>query len=159
MEWYHAAGLILGLISLVLVVSINWRNYTRDRREREYHKLTIKDTIYDAEAVMSSVSTLSRDYDYMEGSEASEQIAAYARLNTPKIERYIDEIRRHSLHLESRDPLKEHVKEVLAALDWFITTYGNDGGKPSIKQRVVWNKEREKINEKIDQVLAVAENL
>lgn len=53
----------------------------------------------------------------------------------------------------------EHVKEVLAALDWFIATYGNASDEPLIEQRVVWNEEREKINEKIDQILAVAENI
>ena len=108
---------------------------------------------------MRSMSNLSRDYDYMDGRRASEQIAAYARKNTPKIERRIDEMRRHSLYLDSRDPLKEHVKEALAALVWFIATYGNASDEPSIEQRVVWNEEREKINEKIDQILAVAEDM
>lgn len=153
------AGLLLGLTSLVLVIAINWRDHLRDRREREFHKMAIKDTIYDAEAVMRSVSSLSRDYDYMDAQEASGRIATYARRNTPKIERSIDEIRRHSLYLDSRDPLKVSVKEVLGTLDWFVATYGNDEGEPSIRERVVWNEGREKINEKIDQILAVAENM
>lgn len=159
MEWYHAAGLFMGATSLALVIVINCRNYKRDRRDRDIHKLAIKDTIYDAEIVMRNVSALSRDYDFMDGREAACRIAAYARKNTPKVERAIDEIRRHYLYLDSSDPLKGRIKDVLSTLDWFVDTYGGDGAEPSVKQRVVWNEGRGTINDKIDQILTVAENM
>lgn len=159
MEWYHTAGLFLGAASLALVIAINCRNYRRDRRECELHKLAIKDAIYDAEIVMRNVSSLSRDYDYMDGREAAGGIAAYVRRNAPKIERSIDAIRRHSLYLDSGGPLRGRVKEVLASLDWFAATYGSGEDGPSIKQRVIWNERREKIDEKIDQILVVADNM
>ena len=158
MEWYHAAGLLLGLASLALLAAVYWRIYARDRRERDSRKAAIRDAIHDAEPVILYVPSLSRDYDYMDEAEASERIASYARENTPRIERSAGEIRRHSLYLDGGDPLRGRVKEALAALDWFIATYGNDG-EPSISQRVDWRDDRENIHEKIDQIRAVAKSM
>lgn len=53
----------IGVTSLALAVAANWRNRARDRRERGHHKLTIKGALYDAEAIMRSVPSPSRDCD------------------------------------------------------------------------------------------------
>lgn len=159
MEWYHGASMLIGAATLLLVVVINYRNFARDRREDKFHRRAIQNSIYDAEIIMRNVSSISRDYDYVDGDEAAERISAYAQRNAPKIERYIGEIRGYSLLLKSDDPLKERIPEVISTLDWFVDVYGSGGGKPSLKQRVVWNEGRTKISEKIDLVHDVAENV
>ena len=162
MEWYHGVSMVIGAVSLLLVVAINCRNLAKDRREDKFHKRAIQNSIYDAEIIMRNVSSISRDYDYVDGGEAAERILAYAQRNAPKMERYIGEIREHSLLLKSDDPLRERMPEVISTLDWFVDVYGsssNGGGKPSLKQRVAWNEGRAEISEKIDLVLEVAENV
>ena len=160
MEWHHGLGIGIGAASLLLIAAISVQGRRRGRREDEFHRRAIQNAMCDAEAIMSGVSSLSRDYDYMDGDEAAARIAAYAQRNAPKMERYTGEIRQHSLFLKSDDPFKERVSEVVSTLDWFADVYyGKDGGKPSLKQRVVWSEGREEIGEKIDLVREVAENM
>ena len=160
MEWHHGLGIVIGLASLLLIVAISVHDRRRGRREDESHRRAIQNAMCDAEIIMSGVSSLSRDYDYMDGDEAAARIAAYAQRNAPKIERCMGEIRLHSLFLRSDDPLRERVSEAVSALDWFADVYySGDGGRPSLKQRVVWSEGREEIGEKIDLVREVAENM
>ena len=159
MEWYHIYGVVVGTASLVLVIALNVNNYLGARKEYAFHKNVIKSAIYDAEIVMRNVSCLSRDYDFADENDVSERIAEYARKNMAKIDKYMEEIRTHSMHLKSDDPLMGKIKGVVETLEWFVDFYGSDGRGPSMKQRVVWNEDRGKIGSGIDRLLRVAERM
>lgn len=159
MEWYHVYGVIAGTLSLALVIVLILNDYFRGRKECAYHKSVIKNAIYDAEIIMRSVSCLSRDYDFADEKEVSERIAEYAGKNMAKIDKYMGEIRTHSMHLKSDDPLMKKIKGVVETLEWFVDFYGIDGRGPSIKQKVVWNEDRGEIGNGIDRLLRVAERM
>lgn len=159
MEWYHAYGVVAGTLSLALVAVLVANDYRKARRERELHKGAIKSAICDAEAVMRNVSCLSRDYDFADEKEVSERIAEYARKNMPKIGRCTEEIRAHGMRLGSGDPLAKRAKGVVETLEWFADFYGSDGSGPSMKQRVVWNEDRDEIGDGIDRLLRTAERM
>ena len=159
MEWYFIYGASVATTSLAFAVTLYLSNRSRDRKEYAFHKSVIKNAIYDAEIVMRSVSCLSRDYDYAAEKDVSERIDEYAGRNMPKIDKYMEEIRSHRMHLKSDDPLMKKINEVVDTLEWFADFYGSDGRGPSMKQRVVWNEDRGKIGSGIDRLLKVAERM
>ena len=159
MEWYHAYGVAAGTLSLALVIVLIVNDRRRARRERDLHKGAIKGAICDAEAVMRNVSCLSRDYDFVDEKEASERIAVYARKNMAKIDRCTEEIRAHGMRLGTGDPLAKRARGVVETLEWFADFYGSDGSGPSMKQRVLWNEDRDEIGEGIDRLLRTAKRM
>ncbi len=159
MEWYHVYGVVVGTASLGLVIMLNLTGHLRARKEYKFHKMVIRNAIYDAEIVMRNVSCLSRDYDFADAKDVSERIANYAGKNMAKIDKYMEEIRTHRMYLKSDDPLMSKIKEVVDTLEWFTDFYGSDGGEPSVKQRVVWNEDRDEIGDGIDRLLKVAERM
>ena len=106
-----------------------------------------------------SVSSLSRDYDYIDEKDVSKRISKYAEKNMPKIDKYMGEIRSHRMYLKSDDPLMGKINEAVKTLEWFADFYNSDGRDPSMEQRVVWNEDRNKIGGGIDRLLGIAKTM
>ena len=156
MEWYHAYGAAAGTASLALLAVPVLGSRRQAGRESRFHRGSIKGAICDAEAVVRSVSSLSRDYDYGDEGDVSERIAAYAGKNMPKIDRCMGEIRAHRMYLKSGGPLANKVDRAVETLEWFADSYRTDGRGPSMKQRVLWNEDRGKLGGGIDCLLGAA---
>ena len=156
MEWYHVYGAVAGTASLALLAVLVLGSHRQAGRECRLHKGAVKGAICDAEIIMRTVSSLSRDYDFGDERDVSERIAAYAGKNMPKIDKCMGEIREHGMYLKSDDPLANKISKAAEALEWFADFYRTDGRGPSMKQRVVWNEDRGKIGCRIDRLLRAA---
>ena len=150
--WYDWFTISTSAAVIAFVFATAFAGLAEKRRDRAYRRMRIRESVHRAEAVFRDMCALSNDYDFMDEREASQRIAAHARQNAETISECRDEIQAQIRHLGGGDSASRELDGVLDDLRWFARFYGCDGPGPSVEQRVAWNEDRDRINNRLDRL-------
>ena len=151
-QWYGWFTISIGVIMIGYTSATFFAGSAEKKKDRAYRRRRIRESIRKAEVVFRDMSALSNDYDYMDEKEASQRIAAYAKQNAAMIKECRDEIREEIRHMGGRDSASQELDDVLKDLHWFAKFYEYDGPEPSVEQRVAWNEDRDRIDNRLDRL-------
>lgn len=150
MQWYGWFAIAAGAASLLLAAAVLSDGPCEKRREQRHRRGRMRESIREAEGVFRRMSSLSKDYDFVDEGEATERIAAYARGSAERLGRCRSEIEAHIRHMGGSDAAIRDAGGAVDALLWFDRFYGCRGAGPSVAQRVAWNDDRRQIDRRLD---------